>query len=410
MAFCERTGKSLPTPDVDVIERSKGTAKSEADADETARLNDALARAKEKADFIVIDTPGNDTTLSRVGHAAADTLVTPLNDSFLDFDLLAKFDPDSLEIKGPSLYSEFVWDCRKRRLMAHRANLDWVVMRNRVPSAEMRNKRRVAQAVEQLSSRVGCRISPGFSDRVIFRELFPLGLTMLDLPVRGLGMPLTMSHIAARQEVRELLAMLRLPGLEKVAEKVAANACSVRFQFRNASVATRALGAFDSMGGFAVPERSCRPSSSGLCCLWCCFCWRRLTLAPGRRIWSRGSDFREVCSWGLSTVALAVMGRIFLASLAAAGAWALLTGTMPPWLGGPRSPGEAGGSREMPPSRKGTMSRSEALHVLGLEPGATEEQIRAAHRRLIVQIHPDKGGTSYLAAKINEAKDVLLRR
>ena len=106
---------SLPTPDVEVIERSKGTAKSEADADETARLNDALARAREKADFIVIDTPGNDTTLSRVGHAAADTLVTPLNDSFLDFDLLAKFDPDSLEIKGPSLYSEFVWDCRKRR-------------------------------------------------------------------------------------------------------------------------------------------------------------------------------------------------------------------------------------------------------------------------------------------------------
>jgi hypothetical protein len=113
---------------------------------------------------------------------------------------------------------------------------------------------------------------------------------------------------------------------------------------------------------------------------------------------------------GLVTVALAVTGRIGLAFLAAAGAWALLTGTMPPWLGGPRSPGEAGGSREMPPSRKGTMSRSEALHVLGLEPGATEEQIRAAHRRLIIQIHPDKGGTSYLAAKINEAKDVLLRR
>jgi chromosome partitioning protein len=223
VAFSERMGKNLPTPEVEVIERSKGTAKSEADADETARLNDALARAKEKADFIVIDTPGNDTTLSRVGHAAADTLVTPLNDSFLDFDLLAKFDPDSLEIKGPSLYSEFVWDCRKRRLMTHRANLDWVVMRNRVPSAEMRNKRRVAQAVEQLSSRVGCRIAPGFSDRVIFRELFPLGLTMLDLPVRGLGMALTMSHIAARQEVRELLTMLRLPGLEKLGEKAVAN-------------------------------------------------------------------------------------------------------------------------------------------------------------------------------------------
>lgn len=214
VAFCERFGRNLPTPEIEVVERSKG-ARSEADADEGVRLNDCLTRAREKADFIVIDTPGNDTTLSRLGHAAADTLVTPLNDSFLDFDLLAKFDPDTLNIKGPSLYSEFVWDCRKRRLMAQRANIDWVVMRNRVPAAEMRNKRRVATAVEQLSSRIGCRVAPGFSDRVIFRELFPLGLTMLDLPVRGLATPLTMSHVAARQEVRELLATLRLPGLER---------------------------------------------------------------------------------------------------------------------------------------------------------------------------------------------------
>jgi chromosome partitioning protein len=214
IAFAERSGRNLPTPDVAVIERSKGP-KNEADADESARLNDVLSRARETSDFIVIDTPGNDTTLSRLGHAAADTLVTPLNDSFMDFDLLAKFDPDTLEIKGPSLYSEFVWDCRKRRLMAQRANLDWVVMRNRVSSIEMRNKRRVATAVEQLSSRVGCRVASGFSDRVIFRELFPHGLTMLDLPVKGFPMPLTMSHIAARQEVRELLTMLRLPGLEK---------------------------------------------------------------------------------------------------------------------------------------------------------------------------------------------------
>ncbi len=136
-----------------------------------------------------------------------------MNDSFLDFDLLAKFDPDSIEIKSPSLYSEFVWDCRKRRLMARRANLDWVVMRNRVSKVEARNKRKVATALERLSSRVGCRVAPGFSERVIYRELFPLGLTMLDLPFPGLAMPLTMSHIAARQEVRELLATLHLPGL-----------------------------------------------------------------------------------------------------------------------------------------------------------------------------------------------------
>ncbi len=210
--FINRSGHKLVVPAVQVVERSTGNVPESEDA---ARLEAALASAKEAADFVVIDTPGSDTMLSRLGHAAADTLVTPMNDSFLDFDLLAKFDPESFDIKGPSLYSEFVWDCRKRRLMSRRANLDWIVMRNRVSALEARNKRRVAAALERLSSRVGCRVAPGFSERVIFRELFPLGLTMLDLPITGLAMPLTMSHIAARQEVRELLAMLRLPGIEK---------------------------------------------------------------------------------------------------------------------------------------------------------------------------------------------------
>jgi chromosome partitioning protein len=211
--FAQRAGHALPSPEVQVVERAKSAADSV--EDETRRLDEALTQAKAGADFVIIDTPGNDTLLSRLGHAAADTLVTPMNDSFLDFDLLAKLDPESLEIKSPSLYSEFVWDCRKRRLMASRANLDWVVMRNRVSSTEARNKRKVATAVQRLSSRMGCRVAPGFSERVIFRELFPLGLTMLDLPLPGLAMPLTMSHIAARQEVRELLATLRLPLMEK---------------------------------------------------------------------------------------------------------------------------------------------------------------------------------------------------
>ncbi len=54
------------------------------------------------------------------------------------------------------------------------------------------------------------------------------------------------------------------------------------------------------------------------------------------------------------------------------------------------------------------MSRDEAHQVLGLRPGASEIEIHAAHRRLIADLHPDKGGTDYLAAKINRAKDVLL--
>jgi chromosome partitioning protein len=214
-SFVTRSGHVLPVPVSHVVPRPKpGDA-----SPETARFSEILVQARANSDFVIIDTPGSDTELSRLGHSAADTLVTPINDSFLDFDLLAKCDPENLEIGRPSLYAEFVWDSRKRRLMANRENpnIEWVVMRNRVSALEARNKRKVAAAMERVSSRIGCRIAAGLSERVIFRELFPLGLTVLDLPVPGLAMPLTMSHIAARQEVRTLLSALRLPGIEREA-------------------------------------------------------------------------------------------------------------------------------------------------------------------------------------------------
>src|SRR6202012_4953427 len=115
------------------------------------------------------------------------------------------------------LYADFVWDCRKRRLMARKPALDWVVMRNRVASAQARNKQRIGVALETLASRIGFRMAPGFAERVIFRELFPMGLTMLDLPLPGLEISLSISHLAARQEVRELVATLKLPAKRAVA-------------------------------------------------------------------------------------------------------------------------------------------------------------------------------------------------
>jgi len=115
----------------------------------------------------------------------------------------------------------------------------------------------------------------------------------------------------------------------------------------------------------------------------------------------------------LVTIALAITGRVGFAFLTAGGAWFLLFGSVPPWhrTYGPSGPGPGQGRGSSgPPPRVGTMSRAEALTVLGLKEGASDEEIRATHRRLILQTHPDKGGTNYLAAKINEAKDVLLRR
>ncbi|HEY1838168.1 MAG TPA: division plane positioning ATPase MipZ [Rhizomicrobium sp.] len=210
-AFRVKSGADIVVPHAFVVARSANKSLDAGAEEETRQLADILADAESRFDFVVIDTPGADTLLSRAGHAAANTLVTPMNDSFVDFDLLARIDPANFEIKGPSLYSDFVWDCRKKRLLARKPALDWVVMRNRVPSTEARNKRRVGAALENLAERIGFRLAPGFGERVIFRELFPMGLTMLDLPQPALGIPMSMSHVAARQEVRALIASLKLP-------------------------------------------------------------------------------------------------------------------------------------------------------------------------------------------------------
>lgn len=211
--WCKRKTIDLPVPEGFTVGRGAGGSLDAAAADEARRFADILADAAPRYEFVLIDTPGSDTPLSRVAHAEADTLVTPMNDSFVDFDLLARIDPANFKVTGPSLYSDFVWDCRKKRLLARKPALDWVVMRNRISSSEARNKRRLASALDSLAERIGFRVAPGFGDRVIFRELFPMGLTMLDLPQKDVGIPLSMSHVAARQEVRELIVTLNLPGI-----------------------------------------------------------------------------------------------------------------------------------------------------------------------------------------------------
>jgi chromosome partitioning protein len=197
-------GVELPLPDHRKVDLSKARGEV-ADADERARFESALAELAAANDVVVIDTPGSDTFLSRLAHSHADTIVTPMNDSFVDLDLIAKVDPDTLKVLKPSLYAEMVWEQRKQRALRDRSSIDWVVMRNRLAAIEARNKRAVGQVLEQLARRIGFRLAPGFGDRVIFRELFLQGLTLLDLGQKGLGVAMSMSHVAARQEVRDLL-------------------------------------------------------------------------------------------------------------------------------------------------------------------------------------------------------------
>ena len=199
----------LPMPRHIPVENSTADSAIARRDDEADRLSGALAELA-GCDFIVIDTPGSDTSLSRLAHTLADTLITPLNDSFLDLDLLGRIDGAGEKILKPSVYSEMVWDQRKQRAVNRGRPIDWIVMRNRLSSLDAKNKRDIGRLLEQLSRRIGFRIAPGFTERVIFRELFPRGLTLLDLSRRDAGITWRISHVAARQEVRELVAAVGL--------------------------------------------------------------------------------------------------------------------------------------------------------------------------------------------------------
>jgi chromosome partitioning protein len=204
-------GLDLPSPDYRDLPPIDPTL-PEGENAQDHRLTQAIAAMHEVKDFIVIDCPGSHTRLSQYAHTLADTLITPMNDSFIDFDLLAKLDPTTGKVLGPSIYAEMVWSARQIRARSGMRPIDWIVLRNRLGSQQMRNKRRVGDALEELSRRIGFRVTEGFSERVIFRELFPKGLTLLDLRDVG-GELVTISNIAARQELRDLMMALNLPHL-----------------------------------------------------------------------------------------------------------------------------------------------------------------------------------------------------
>lgn len=206
-AWLEANKAQAPMP----VEHLSSAELARASEDEAlGRFEQAFAEA-EASEFVLIDT-GGDTAVSRAAHGLADLIVTPMNDSFVDFDMLGVVDPVTLELKRPSLYSETVWNSRKIRAANSGRSIDWVVLRNRLAPTEARNRKRVDERVQALSRRVGFRVGPGLRDRVIYRELFPFGLTIADLSPTIKPVAMSLQHVAARQELRALVGSLGLSG------------------------------------------------------------------------------------------------------------------------------------------------------------------------------------------------------
>lgn len=216
--FIENRGRQIASgeavlsmPEHRLVEPSEETSRAAAEEDEAARVAEAFEDLLDR-DYIVVDTPGNDTFVSRLGHVLADMLITPLNDSFLDLDVLVRINPDGRTITGPSSYSLAVLDRWGLRMLVGGRPLEWIVVRNRVSHLHTRNQRRMDDILTQLAPSLGYRLAPGFGDRVIYRELFVQGMTVLDLPARGRWRLGNKSHAAARDE---LWALLKSIGLDE---------------------------------------------------------------------------------------------------------------------------------------------------------------------------------------------------
>lgn len=203
-------GEDLPLPEHVPIFRSTLPVVEDANNEDSQNVANTIAKfVSEGFDYVVIDTPGSDTYLSRVAHSYANTLITPLNDSFIDLDMLVRVNGDSMDILRPSTYAEMVWDQKKQRAIRDGGSIDWIVMRNRLSSIHSRNKEEMERILKALAKRIGFRLVHGFGERVIFRELFLSGLTLLDM--RETGTQISLSHMAAKQELASLLEAIELP-------------------------------------------------------------------------------------------------------------------------------------------------------------------------------------------------------
>jgi chromosome partitioning protein len=200
--YAQAANSEVLIPEHYMVEPTPDGEKSDAGKEKLRLL---IEGAMINHDVVIIDTPGSDSAISRLAHSYADTLITPLNDSLVDFDVLAHVDGQKMTVMGPSHYSEMVWEQKKEKAERDQGTVDWIVLRNRVSSLDNHNAQEVSRLVSDLSKRIGFRIVLGFSERVIFRELFLLGLTILDLKDASGVKALSPSHLAARDEVMTIV-------------------------------------------------------------------------------------------------------------------------------------------------------------------------------------------------------------
>jgi chromosome partitioning protein len=172
----------------------------------------AIAEVEHSYEFVVIDTPASDSYLMRLAHSLADTLVSPVNDSFIDVDVFSRVHHDRTQRGQIAHYADLVLEARRRRRLVDHGLIDWVLVRNRMSSIQSNNAKQIGLSLSRMATDLQFRPTEGLHDRVIFRELFPIGLTALDPIEEAMrNGTLSSSHVSARKEIETLLTTLQLP-------------------------------------------------------------------------------------------------------------------------------------------------------------------------------------------------------
>ena len=212
LSWAEQSAIRLEMPFHHALDRGESVDVGDNETREFTEFANAIEQIEHDYEFVVIDTPASDSYLMRLAHSLADTLVSPINDSFIDVDVFSRVHHDRAKRGAIAHYADLVLEARRRRRQVDAGMIDWVLLRNRVASIQSNNAKQIATSIARLATELQFRTAEGLHDRVIFRELFPIGLTALDPIEDGArGGILTNSQLAARDEIAGLLDTLRLP-------------------------------------------------------------------------------------------------------------------------------------------------------------------------------------------------------
>ncbi len=199
--FCSNNKINLPIP---LHYRFEPTNDYSQIPSEIKKLKETINEIAPKVDAIIIDTPGHKNYLFEAAHEYADTLITPITDSLIDLSSIANIDPTSGALQTPGPYAEFVWEIKKQLASKGKPCLNWIISGNKTSTNRSKNKAYIFEVLEKLGKLYGFRFCEGLKDRVIYRELFLDGLTVLDMQSEPLRRKMNISHLAAKMEIKKL--------------------------------------------------------------------------------------------------------------------------------------------------------------------------------------------------------------